>query len=157
MSRDLSSTADVAINAQETSEVFLVLLEITHADLVVPIRLVNNDVDIIHNSDTYLAFPFRINLPDQAESSAPRAAIEIDNVDRTIVQAISGLTTPADVSIKVVLASSPDTIEVEYVDFKMSGVSYDALVVRADLSLEEFMIEPYPGETFDPGRFPSLF
>ncbi len=46
MTRGISNTARKAIYDQETSEVFLLLLEINHADLAEPIRVVNNDTNI---------------------------------------------------------------------------------------------------------------
>ena len=45
MSRDLSYTAVSALFAQQTDEVFLVVVEITHDDLATPVRLVNDHAD----------------------------------------------------------------------------------------------------------------
>jgi hypothetical protein len=36
-------------------------------------------------------------------------------------------------------------------------VSYDALVVEGELSLESFLREPYPAARFTPGDFAGLF
>jgi len=49
MPRSISSTAQAAINAQETDEIFLILLTISHDDLAEPIRVVSNNENITSN------------------------------------------------------------------------------------------------------------
>jgi len=157
MSRDLSLTFREAINAQQTDEVFLVLLTIDHDDLGSPFYVVNNNEDIESNGNTFVAYPFDISLPDDSDDSIAVGKVTIDNVHRDIVVAIRGINTAPDLTIQVVLASDPDTIEAEFSGFKFTDIVYDELVISGNISIEDFMHEPFPGDSFVPRYFPGLF
>ncbi len=157
MSRAISHLAGRAARAQETGEVFLLLLTITHASLAVPIRVVNNTVNITSLGETFVAFPFQIQLPDEHEDSPPRMRLVIDNVDRTIVQSLRPLTSPPTVQLDVCLASQPNTIEASFPGFQLQSVGYDAFAVEGDLSLDDIVTEPFPEGSFTPQYFPGLF
>jgi len=150
----ISNVLKAEVFKQETDEAFLVLLSIIHPDIVT-LRVTNNGEDIISNGNTYIPFPFSITLPRSDPQQQPRAQIEIDNVDRQIVQAIRLLTTPPEIQIQVVRASAPDTVEVQFDGFTLKDANYDALVVSGSLSVEDFLSEPYPAGIFDPSRFPG--
>jgi hypothetical protein len=100
---------------------------------------------------------FDIDLPGQDQDNVPQVKLEIDNVDRIIVDAIRAISTAATVDIEVVLASSPNTIEVGPITMTMRNIEYDALKVRATLVFEELFTEPYPGDSFTPASHPGLF
>ena len=157
MSRNTSLTFREAVYGSETGEAFLILLELTNPGLSQPIRVTSNSVDTVHNGDTYVAFPFEIELPDDTDEGPPTAQLRIDNVSREIVQAIRTVQTAVDVDIKIVLGSDPDTVEAEFADFQLRDVKYDALVVEGSLNIETFAQEPFPAGKFDPARFPGLF
>ncbi len=65
-----------------------VRLTISHPRLSVPIRVTDNDVDLVSGGDTYLACPFFLELPSDEEDRPPRARLRIDNVDRNQVRAV---------------------------------------------------------------------
>jgi hypothetical protein len=157
MPRVLSAAALRASYSQETGEVFLVLLTISHASLATPLRFVNNMTNIVAGGQTYVAFPFDIALPDEREDQLPRVTLTIDNVDRQIVQALRGLKTPPTVTLNVVLASTPDTVEAGPFDFTLKSGEYDALVVTGTLAFEDVLSEPYPADAFSPQWFPGIF
>ncbi len=157
MSRDITITAKQAIYSQQTSEVFLVLLTIDHADLGAPIRVVNNTVDIVSNGNTFIGFPFFIDMPQERDDQLARVTLTIDNVDRQIVTAVRSLTSAPSVVMEIVLASDPDTIEAGPFSFTMRDVRYDSLVVEGELSFEDVLNEPYPGDSFTPATHPGLF
>lgn len=157
MSRTVSSSALSAINANETGEVFLILLTISHASLSPSIRVTSNAEDVTSNGDTFVPFPFDITLPADTDQIAAGARLAIDNVDRQIVQAVRNLTSAPTVLIQIVRAADPDTIEAQFVDFKLTNVTYDALRVEGDLTIEDFTAEPFPSANFSPSLFPGLF
>jgi hypothetical protein len=159
MSRSTSLTLRQAINAEETSEVFLILLDVYHADIGPPttLRFVNNYTDIVSNGNTYIAYPFQITIPSDLEDALPRVQLTIDNVDRSIMQEIRSLTSAPDISISVILASDPDTIEAGPFETKLRNVDYDASTITGDLQSDDILNEPYPGVAFTPGNFPGLF
>jgi len=156
--RNPSATFKRAIFASQTGEAFLMLLTIDHASLGAPIRATSDSVATVSNGNTFVAYPFRLELSPEGEKATPRMRLQIDNVDREIVQALrnAGLTAPT-VTAQVVLGSDPDTIEAEFPEFKLRSASYDALVVEGELRLEDFTTLPYPFLTYTPSRFPGLF
>lgn len=156
MPRTVSTPMRAAAFAQETGEAPLVLLTIDHPDLAAPIRVTSDAVDTVSRSETYVAFPFRVALPDDTEEAA-RAQLEIDNVDRQIVQALRSIASPPTVRLEVVLASTPDLVEAGPFDFQLEEARYDALVVSGELAFEPVLDLAVPGDSMSPGLFPGLF
>ena len=157
MSRSLSSTFLEAIYSQETSEVFLLLLEIDHDDLSGPIRVANNYANVTSSGNTYVGFPFELSLPADFEDQLPAITLTICNVDRQVVDAVRTIDGPATADLSVVLASDPDTIEIGPLSLTLREVSYDALTVSGSLQPEDLLNEPFPGDIFSPGNYPGLF
>jgi len=158
MSRNTSLLFRQAINAPETDQVFLVLVEISDPSFSPPIRVCNNSVDITGpEGNTYLAYNFDISLPDDTEDSAPTCKITIDNVDRALTEGIRTLTSPPTVRTMVVLASTPTVIEADFSDFKLANITYDAMVIEGNITVESYAAEPWPGDSFIPSGFPGMF
>jgi hypothetical protein len=143
--------------AEATGEVWLVLLTIEHADLAEPLRFVNNTENITSNGDAFLAFPFDYVAPDEGNEGAGIGRIRIDNVDRQIAQTIRELQTAPTVTVQIVLASDPDTIERELGDLVLASASWDKFEVSADLSPLRDHDEPGCSWRFTPGEAPALF
>lgn len=157
MSRNVSLTTRQALYDQETGESFLLLVTINHDDLPQPIRVSSDEVDTVSRGNTFQKCAFEITLPDDVEERAPRARVRIGNVDRQIVKTIREIQTAPTITIEVVPGSDPDTVEAAFPDFILSDVSYDALVIEGEMSLDELLSEPFPSGRFDPARFPGLF
>ena len=156
MPRDVSTTLEQAIFGQETEEVPLVLLKISHPDLSTPIRVTSDNVDTTHNNETFQAFPFRVNIPESSADELTTVQLQIDNVDRQIVEAIRQISSNPDVEMKIVLASQPDVVEAGPFNFSLKQVSYDALVVEGELGFENLLSMKYPKDQFIPSDFRSL-
>ena len=157
MSRSISASSRQALYAPESGEAFLVLLTLSHTSLPQPIRVTSDAVTTTSRGNSFMPFPFDLVLPDDQENRSPRARLVIDNVDRQIVQAVRSLSTAPTALIEIVRAASPDTVEAQFVDFKLTNVTYDALRVEGDLTLEDFTAEPFPSAIFSPSLFPGLF
>lgn len=152
----MSTAATESINAEQSDEVWLILLEITHPSLVTPIRVVNNTQNIVSNGNTYLASAFTLSLPDDVQGLS-YVQLEIDNVDRLIVDTIRALATPPSVSLSVILADTPDSVEFGPHQMTVSDVDYDASTVKGTLIYEDLLNEPFPGRSFDKANYPGLF
>ena len=155
--RGVSNVFKSAVFGQETDEAFLVLLKIDHADLSEPIRVSSDGINTVSNGETFVAYPFELSLPSNPETGISQAQLTIDNVSQDIITSIRNIIAPPSITIQVVLASDPDTIEVEFSGFELQNVQYDALVISGTLTIESFMSEPYPGGSFLPSTFPGLF
>ena len=157
MSRILSGPAQQALFAQETGDAFIVLLTISHDALAEPIRVTSDEVIAVSDGESFVPFPFDLVLPTDIDSKSYRAKLVIDNIDRSIVQAVRSLATAPSVLIQIVRAATPDVIEAQFVDFTLTNVTYDSWRVQGDLTVEDFTAEPYPATLFSPGLFPGLF
>lgn len=155
--RSLSTAARQAIFAQETDKALLMCLTIDHADLAAPIRVVNDGVDLVRSAGTFLAYPFRIDLPFDRDDELPRVVLSIDNVSREIAQTVRTLQSPPSVLLEAVLSDLPNTVEVSLPDFTLKSATYDRLTVEGELSFEDILNEPFPGGTFLPAAFPGMF
>lgn len=149
MPRPVSTTFRAAVYAQETGEVFLALLRIYHASLVSnPLRFVNNPSSIISNGEEYIGCPFTLTLPDDRDDKLAEVQLAIDNVDRLIVATIRTITTPLDAELEVIVASTPDVVEVPAQRFTIRQITWDINVVNGTLKHEDVLNERFPGGTF---------
>ena len=146
--------------AQQTGEVFLSICSITHASILNgPLRVVNDLQGLTSNGNVYAAFPFQVTLPADGLDGSPRVRLVLDNIDRTIVQAIRSIPPgePPTVQVDLVLASQPDVVEISFPNLTLRNVDYDQFVVEGDLALDEDDREPIPYQTFTPATSPGLF
>ena len=157
MPRSVSATLKQAAFAQETGEAVLELVTLDHPDLGGPLRMVNNLTDVVSRGNTFVAFPFMLTLPAEDEDRAGEARLTIDNVSGEIAAALRSISSPATVTLEVVLASSPDTVEASAPDYQLRDVTIDVGQVSGRLTLEDFESEPYPAGRMSPLRFPGLF
>ena len=157
MARTVTNPTEQAIFGAETSEVFIVLLEIDHTDLGSPIRVCSDSQDVTSNGDVYSAYPFLISLPIDDSEQDPVMSIRIDNVDRTIIISLRGLTSPPSFQVQVIRLAAPNTIEVEFKDFTLKQIQYNANEITGTITLESFLFEPYPAGKMTPNDFPGLF
>lgn len=166
MSRNVSQTFREAAYAQETGEVWICLLTITDANLVEPIRLASDPFEllpianvpgVVSRGQEFIFLPFNIELPTQDDSGISRARLSIENVDRRIVGAVRSATSELEILTEIVLATDVDSPEISVPNFRLSNVTYDALSIEGDLSLEYFLLEPFPARRLTPSDFPGLF
>lgn len=156
--RALSPAAVRALTAQETGEIFLLCVTITHDHLPAPLCFVNNTEDIVRNGTTFYGWPFEVALPDEREDALPMVQLRIDNIDRRIMEGIRALTTAPSVMVEVVLASALDAPpEAGPADFSLRGIEYDALTITGTLAPPDVLNEPAMMWSFTPANFPGLF
>jgi len=120
---------------------------------------VNNTESITSNGTVYTPFPFAVVLPDDNEDNGPQGRLAVGNVDRTIIddlRSISG-SERIQVTIQIIMSDEPDTPLATYNNFELRNIDYDAFTVTGDLSLVDFLSEPFPSDRFTPNFFPGLF
>ncbi len=157
MSRTLSQVAQAAINAEETGEVFLLLLEFDEASLSEPIRVVWNNVNVTSRGNVYAAMEFSAELPGETEGASQSVRITLDNVDRQIVQAVRNAVGRPAVTMEIVLASDPDTVEAGPFNFELESVEYNALTVSGELIFDDVSNLRCPQHTATPYLYPDAF
>ena len=142
--------------AQETDEIWLILLTISHPDLTDDIRVVHNPVAITSRGLNFIGFAFELSLPIDAPDRAPIAELRIDNVSREIAQAVRSISSAPTVTIEVIRAAAPDVVELSLEGFRLQNVNWDAGSVRGALVLDDIATEPFPAGIFSPAGFPGL-
>lgn len=157
MSRLFSSTLARAMAAQETGEVVVVLLTITHPDLAVPLRVGSDAVDTVSRGQVFTAYPFELRLPDERDDRPPRAELRLDNVHRDLGLALRQISSPPSVTLEVVLASAPDQVELGPLALELTRAQWDALTVTGELGYDDPLNEPWPAGRYGPAEYPGLF
>jgi hypothetical protein len=152
--RTLSTNARAALYAAQSDEVWLQLLTVEHSAIVTPIRIVANTENVVSRGDTYTAFPFEISIP---ATMAESVELVVDNVSRELIEEVRGIDTPLTLTLEVVLASDPDTVEAGPFAFQSRTVEYDVQRMRFTLAYEPLLSEPFPAYTYTPLDYPGLF
>jgi hypothetical protein len=149
-----------AMLAQETSEVFLMCLTISHPSFAESYRLVANTQPLVRAAGTFEPFAFTLNLPNESEDAVPQVQMAIDNVDNKILLAIRTLPPGArpNVLIEVVTASEPDTLCAGPDNFKILSIDYDDGTINATIGLDDDILNTgFPSGTYTPTNSPGLF
>lgn len=160
-----------AAYAQETGRIPICLITIDHESLSEPILLstdptqriesLTTDTDVIYGtvsrSENYLFFPVRLRLPDDKDSGLGQMTLEIDNVHRVYTQTIRALFTPPTVKVEVVMDNTPDVVEVQWPQFSMTNITYNASIISGTLTADLLEKEPFPSGIFSPAYFPGIF
>ncbi len=154
--RTLSSTAITSIMAENTGEVWLFLLTITHPSITDTLYFVNNNEALTSRGNVYIPFPFTVELPTEDSENLGEVRLKIDNIDRSIVKALRSIDSPPSVTLEVVLASQPDTIEASFSGMLLRNANWDAPSVTASLKFEDIGAEPMSLQ-MTPQRFPGMF
>jgi len=143
----VSSAALAAIYAPQTDEVFVVLATIDHPSMSQPRpkRLVNNTQNVVSRGDTYTACPFQTVLPQSRADQLARAQIRI-YADPKLVAALRGLPSALSITLEVIMASEPDTVQSGPFDFTLQNMR-----IRAGAIVGE------PGDMVTPSTVPGLF
>lgn len=158
MSRTLSLTALAAMLAQNTGEVMLSLIVLDHADFTNPVRIVNDRQDIVSNGETYSAYPFEVLLPaEDSEQPQVLTQVKLCNVDRQVIALLRELATYPTVTLSLILASTPDTVEYGPAVFEMDSYEYDAQTITCNVTYENVLNEPIPADKFNPADYSGIF
>lgn len=152
---------------QESGEVPILLVTITHPELAEPIYLSTDPTErfstdpLMYRTRSreidFLYAGIDVTLPDEQDKSPPASKLTIANVTRGLIPLARSVSTPPAVKIEVVLASDPDTVEMTWPAMDMTNLTYDASFLTFDLTIDALVTEPYPSGTFSPASFPGLF
>ncbi|MGZ9811291.1 hypothetical protein ACXN5S_12585 [Pseudoroseicyclus sp. H15] len=172
--RQISLTARLSAEEVSATEVEIALFKIEHASLDAPLRISTDPTsrlsaeplrygtrsswgDADPANEPYLFLPIAVELPGDQEDVPAASTLVIDNLVAGLPKILRGLTSPASVSVAVVLASSPDVVEVEYTGLQLVTAGGDASQTRLELSRRPIEEENVPMDRFTRDRFPGLF
>lgn len=168
MARTLSLDLLNAMYSEETGEVVVALMELSHPSFPTkyfcsnPTTLVSTAplaYKTVSNGIDYWFVPFTIQLPDDNDEQSPTTRFSIENISRDLIGEIRNVNIRqgrAKLSIKLALVSAPDDIEVEFPDFDVVSASFNMNAVVIEAQIDAMTEEPYPADTFSPAGFPAL-
>ncbi|MFG1276547.1 DUF1833 family protein [Xanthobacter autotrophicus] len=168
MPRPISASLRELLQRQESGEAVLFFVTLDHPDLAEPVRVVCDGVDYVWQGETWIGFPFDIELLSDGEGP-PRAQMTIQNVDRSIGDTVRDLTGQISLRMEIVAASEFDqtvaprvaigTPPVEYSasNLRLANVSVDALQVTGDIVSYDYSQDTYPARRATQDRYPALF
>lgn len=153
-----SSEARQNLLATSAEEPFLIAIEISHADLAVPARFVNDSQNILIQGNEFFATAFRVALPDDKDQQLPQARLEVDNVGRELTQWLeySRGGKGARCRIIQVLRSNPDLIEFD-MTMDLTGLVIDTMTVSGLLGFQNTLGQAAVTVRFDPLSSPGLW
>lgn len=156
--------ARLAQDAEGSPDIEVVLFEVTHPDMSDTIRLSTDNTERVSvdplmfgtrstwrgadpATEPFLFILADAKLPDESEDAPAEAQIVLMALDAKYAELLRSFLTPATVNMAVVLASSPDEIEAEFLGLQLtvSDIADDEITLT--LSREEIELEHYP-----PGR-----
>ena len=112
---------------------------------------------VLSRGRQFTFIPFDISLPTEEVTAAPRCQITIHDVTYLLIPALRTITQAPSVTIELVLASSPDLVEVSFPGFLLGAIQYNAETITGELTVANLAQEPFPAHTFNPSYFPGLF
>lgn len=171
--RRLSLNARLAHEETSSAEIEVVLFLIEHPDLEAPIRLSTDNTERISDdplmygtrsnwrgaspvTDPYLWVIASAVLPSDSEDAPAQATLILENMDSEMVAIVRSFTDLATVSMAVVLASSPNRVEVEFTGLQIVSAEITAGEITLSLSRDEIELEPFPAGRLSKHRFPGL-
>ena len=171
--RRLSLNARTAQDASASDEIEIALFRISHPELDAPLLLSSDNTELLQLdpeiygtrsswggadpvTEPYIWIIASAVLPGDAEDAPASAQIVLENLDSDIVEIVRSVTTPPDIDIAVVLASSPDLIEEEHLGMQITACDVTAGDIVLTISRENSDLEPFPPGRLSNLRFPGL-
>lgn len=135
-----------------------ILLQIDHAELPTPVRVINDTQNLTSNGFDYIAFPFNIILPDDFENKLPKAQLTIDNVGRDLMYWLETTNGGAGstATFSQVMRSRPNQIEWS-ITMSLFNVSATNLQVTAELGFENLFAKPAISMQYRPDNSIAIF
>jgi hypothetical protein len=173
--RNLSPAFRERIERPHSDVVPLWFVVISHPDLDEPIRVVSDSLSVdgeagryVLDGEEYICCPFRL-VPLTDSEEAPRASIEMPNVDRLIGDTLRAISTAPRFELRLYDAAEWDAgvhprlpigtpfCEFEATHLRLVDVKVDAMSAAAGIASWDYSQEPWPSVRAVQGLLPALF
>lgn len=157
MPRSLTASFISTIQDLESGSALFYLITINSPEFAQPIRVVNNQVDVVSNGNTFTAMAFDISLAIDDGQTLPAMTATLDNVDRSLIREIRNLQTAPEFQLDFVLSTDLDNIELSFPEMTVGGISYDIQTIRLSITVSDILNRKWPAEEIMPRNYPGLF
>ena len=160
MARTLPTTVVQALFSSTTTQAYFVLVTIEHPDFTA-VRVVNN-TEMLTASDgrVFMPFPFSVIMPPDTEDLQYQSQLIVYDVEQSIVdnlRFVAGSRTRMSVTLEIVEADTPTVTLARVSGLEVQNVTYSEAQVTLDLTIDNFLTEGFPRDSFTPGNFPGIF
>lgn len=157
MPRNLPAILKSAAMGESIGEAFVLLMEISHFTLPVPLRFTSDVVPVIIGSATYLPYPFVYDQPDVVSGGIPTPVLTIANVDLTILAQLRSFDTKPVINLSAAIASDPESEILPWVSFLPYDFDWDSKTISVYLSFKRLVQESFTRCYIDPEHCPMAF
>ena len=167
----ISLDAQATIFAQESGDYEILLLTLSSDELDDDFllstdwteRLVSLTTDeqvvygTVSNSLDYIYCPMSISWPSDDEDAPPQTTLTIDSIPHEMTAIIRSLLHTPSLSMALVLASAPDTVEKQISGLAFKDVTISGDTLTASLMLDVMTNESFPYRKFTPSTASGLY
>lgn len=168
----LSPRTTAAMMEQDTPDRDVMLITMTHDSWTEDVLLSTDATEWLYNYEetgepiygtisrekTFLFVPISGALPTSSDESPPEARVSMSNVGRLVTPYLKIVDqTYPRITIEVVNAETPDTVEVSYPEMELGSANWDASMAEVSIINNIAANEPCPWLRFVPAYFPNLF
>jgi hypothetical protein len=158
MTRLLSPGAVRNILALESGEAFLALISFWDPENSAQVyRAVCNTENIVSRGNVFTACFFEFTLPSDTDDAPTGLSITIDNVELQLIDLLRENTKPIPALLEVIMASTPDSVEISVGNLFLREVEWDAETVTGKLVSDDPLNQKFPIDIYDPQQFPGLY
>lgn len=154
-----SDNLKVNVNRIDSIESLKVLIEITHPLLATPVRVINDNCDLVSKGNNFVAFPFEFKRAPDVESELPKGRLVFSNIGRSMVRWLEESYGASDADLKIIFArrSEPDVWENVF-PCKITSTNLTPENINIDLViLANKLIQRGIRFNFSTDRTPGLF
>lgn len=156
------------LEQSQRSTVPLLFLELTHADLPKPVRIVRDTVNYKWNGELWFGVMFE-GAPISETENQPSVRLTIQNVDRRMSVAASKMRSRAAVHLWMLSSDDFDetkkprtavgtpTVEYEASGFFLRDIQITPLEISGELTCRDLKTEPWTRRVANEARCPGLF
>jgi hypothetical protein len=155
--RAFSPRAMRSIFSLESNDAFILLLTLDDPNSATMYRVALNNVDIVSRGNTYTACYFEITLPADNEDAPQGCQLIMDNVDLGLITVLRSIVAPIRVTLEIVVAATPDVVEMTLTDLIMRNVTWDVSTVQGTLISDDPLNQKVPGDIYEPRTFAGIF
>ena len=146
------------INSTSGKSVITALMILEHQDLSFPIRITQNNEDIISNGERYTSCYFEFTPYADIENQAPSASITIDNVGLELSRWIDRSNGAKNLkfTVHIIETSDPDYYQ-SSMTARLINISMTSKKISATISLEDIINKKAVERTFSEKYTSGLF